>query len=276
MAFSHIFYDQVLPQLPKRWLSHYLGAAAHLNMPEKVNRKLVKLFAKYYKISLNEIEKPLEEYASLGEFFSRKLKEGARPILGDVIHPCDSNLINSGKIHGNILIQAKGKTFTLENFIPGNPWDGEFDEGSFFTYYLAPHNYHRVHSPVTGEVKWSAVVPGELWPVNSWSVKNVDGLYVINERVACGIETPQGKVIVVMVGATNVGSISMAFDPNIKTNNPKKREIVQRQYPEGRALKVGAELGTFHLGSTVIVLYEKSWGFTHRNRQEVQMGQKFS
>lgn len=276
MAFTHLFYDQVLPQLPKRWLSHYLGAAAHMNVPGKVNRRVVKAFADFYKINLNEMEKPLEEYHSLGEFFSRKLKVGARPIYGEVIHPCDSTLINSGKINGEILIQAKGKTFTLDNFIPENPWSEDFNEGSFFTYYLAPHNYHRVHAPVTGEVQWSTIVPGELWPVNSWSVKNIDGLYVINERVACGIQTPHGKVIVVMVGATNVGSISMSFDPNIKTNRPKKRELVHRLYPEGRPLKVGDELGAFHLGSTVIVLYDSSWRFNHRSVQEVQMGQKFS
>src|SRR5690606_6924016 len=103
-------------------------------------------------------------------------------------------LIQSGAIHDDVLIQAKGKIFSLKQFIPENPWENDFLEGSFFTYYLAPHNYHRVHSSVSGAIAWSTLIPGELWPVNSWSVKNIDGLYAINERVAAGIQTPKGKV----------------------------------------------------------------------------------
>lgn len=275
MAFNQFFFDQVVSQLPKKWMSHQLGAAAHLRVPARLNKKLIRLFAKHYNIELEEIEKPLEEYSSLGEFFSRRLKPDARPIQGEVVHPCDSVLIESGLINGDVLIQAKGKSFELGDFLPGSPWVSDFQDGSFFTYYLAPHNYHRVHSPVTGDVEWSTVVPGQLWPVNSWSVKNVDGLYAINERVATGIQTARGKVIVVMVGATNVGSISMAYDPNIKTNTPGKKEVVHRAYPEPRRLQAGDELGTFHLGSTAVVLFEPGFGFKHRERQDVLMGQKF-
>ena len=274
MTINNILYDQIIPQLPKKWLSHYVGMMAHFKIPGKLSLPLIKTFAKHYKIDLNEIEKPLEDYKSLGEFFSRRLKAEARPILGDVIHPCDGVLIESGKIHKELLIQAKGKSYNLSEFLPENPWAGDFKEGSFFTYYLAPHNYHRVHSPVSGEVKWSTLVPGELWPVNSWSVKNIDGLYAVNERVVSGIETERGKMILVMVGATNVGSMSFSFDPNIKTNIPRKREIVHRTYEEGRPLKTGDEFGVFHLGSTVVAIYDNNWDLNHKERKVVLMGQK--
>lgn len=272
---NNFLYDQIMPQLPKKWMSHMVGRAAHCNIPSPLSRKLVARFAKMYQIDLDEIEKPIEDYKTLGEFFSRKLKSGARPITGDLIHPCDGKLIESGKIHEKNLIQAKGKAYSVTEFLPENPWQSDFNNGSFFTYYLAPHNYHRVHSPVSGQVQWTTVVPGELWPVNSWSVKNVDGLYAINERVITGIETPQGKVILVMVGATNVGSISLSFDLNVKTNNPQKSEIVFRSYKEGRGLKVGQEFGTFHLGSTVVVLFDEKWKLpTHLGRKAVLMGQR--
>ena len=150
-----------------------------------------------------------------------------------------------------------------------------FKEGSFFTYYLAPHNYHRVHSPISCEARWSLLIPGELWPVNSWSVKNLKNLYSINERVVTGLECDRGQIILAMVGATNVGSISLDFDPNIKTNSLKKKERVFRQYPEGRSLKVGDDFGAFHLGSTVILLFDKHWNFSYRRRQKVKMGEKF-
>jgi len=274
MTINNLLYDQIMPQLPKKWMSHYVGMMAHLKMPAKLNRPLVKIFAKHYKIDLDEIEKPIEDYKSVGEFFSRRLKKEARPVLGEVVHPCDGVLIESGKIHKELLIQAKGKSYSLNEFLPENPWAEDFKEGSFFTYYLAPHNYHRVHSPVTGEVKWSTLVPGELWPVNSWSVKNVESLYAVNERVVTGIKTERGKMILVMVGATNVGSMSFTFDPNIKTNSPRKKEVVQRTYEEGRAINTGEEFGTFHLGSTVVAIYDKNWDLSHKERTAVLVGQK--
>jgi phosphatidylserine decarboxylase len=275
VTLDHLFYNHILGPLPKKWLSHYMGALAQWKTPHKVNQQLIRSFAKYYKIDLEEAEKAVDNYQSLSEFFSRRLKEGARPIEGDIVHPCDGVLIESGQLHEDRLIQAKGKSFSLGEFIPNNPWHKDFVDGSFFTYYLAPQNYHRVHSPISGEVQWSCLVPGELWPVNAWSVKNIEGLYAVNERVATGLTTPNGRVIMVMVGATNVGSMSFSFDPNIHTNTPGKKEVVFRQYSDQRLLGTGDEFGTFHLGSTVVLLFEKSWGFDHLPRREVKMGQKF-
>jgi phosphatidylserine decarboxylase len=271
---NHFLYDQVMPQLPKKWLSHFVGKAAHWRLPRALNQKLIRQFATHFQIDLDEIEKPLEDYRTLGEFFSRRLKPGVRPILGDVVHPCDSLLIASGRIHQELLIQAKGKSYKLHEFLPDNPWAEAFKEGSFFTYYLAPHNYHRVHAPVTGRVCWTTVVPGELWPVNAWSVKNVQDLYAINERVITGLETDRGRMILVMVGATNVGSMSLSFDPNITTNNPRKTARVHREYDQGRPLQVGDEFGVFHLGSTVVALYDSQWSLPAFDRQAVRMGQK--
>lgn len=275
MSIQSAFYDQFIQQLPKKWLSHYVGKVSHWRVPMPLNQNLIKAFAHYYKIDLSEAEKDIEEYGSLGEFFSRKLKAEARPIQGDVIHPCDSVLVSSGKIHEETLIQAKGKTFKLKDFVPENPWLDDFKAGSFFTYYLAPHNYHRVHAPFNAEVSWSTVVPGELWPVNSWSVKKIDQLYAVNERVAVGLEGAKGKAILVMVGATNVGSMSFSFDPNIRTNYLQKKEVVHRRYTDQRVMRVGDELGTFHLGSTVVMLYDSNFAFNHRPVQEVKMGERF-
>lgn len=270
---NNFLYDQFINQLPKKWLSHTLGSLVHLKLPQALNQKLIQNFVKYYGIDIEEAEKNISEYDSLGDFFSRRLKAGARPVEGEVIHPCDSLLLESGKVHNQLLIQAKGRHYSVQDFLPENPWADDFLEGSFFTYYLAPHNYHRVHSPVSGEIGWSTYVPGELWPVNSWSVKKVKDLYVVNERVVTGLETEKGKVIVVMVGATNVGSMSFTFDPNIKTNLPGKKERVHRTYDPKRKIQVGDEFGVFHLGSTVVVLYDKKWGWHHQKRENVRMGQ---
>ena len=219
---------------------------AHLNGPSWVHQKLIKAFASYYRIDLDEAEKPIGQYRSLGEFFSRRLKSGARPLQGSLVHPCDGVLVESGRIHDQILIQAKGKSYRLSQLTPKNPWMENFNGGSFFTYYLAPHNYHRVHSPVQCKVKWSTHIPGDLWPVNGWSIKNVDGLYTVNERVVTGLECDQGQVVLIMVGATNVGSISVGFDPGIRTNM-EEREIIQRTYKKEKSLNLEKSLGFFIL-----------------------------
>lgn len=267
------FADKILPQIPKKWISHALGAAAHRQPPSWINKKLIQAFASFYQIDLSEVEKPLNEYASLGEFFTRKLKPGMRPIEGERIHPCDSLIIRSGVIHENTLIQAKGKTFQLNEFIPDNPWSEKFSEGLFATYYLAPHNYHRVHMPVSGKIQWVNVIPGELWPVNSWSVHRVPNLYCVNERVAVGIETEDGPCVVVLVGATNVGSITLAFDDAVHTNRGKQAKTEFKSYEKPMSLAVGDELGTFHLGSTAIVLYAPTFQLKPLKKGPVLLGQ---
>ncbi len=275
MILNEFLYKRLLARLPKNRMSHYLGVLAHFKGSDSFNRKIIKKFASHYRIDLNEIEKPIEEYKSLGDFFSRRLKPGARPVKGPLIHPCDGTLIESGKIYDQVLIQAKGKSYKLSELTPDNPWMENFRKGSFFTYYLAPHNYHRVHSPVDCKVKWSVLIPGELWPVNSWSVKNIKNLYCINERVVTGLEYDRGQMILVLVGATNVGSISLDFDPDIKTNSQRKRQRIFRHYPETRNLKVGDNFGAFRLGSTVIMLFDNHWDFSYKQRQEVKIGEKF-
>lgn len=273
MVLRKKIYDQVLPQLPKKWLSHYLGAAVHQPLPKKLSQAAIKAYVKMYDINLDEIEKPLGEYGTLGEFFSRALKEGARPIQGDLVHPCDGRLIQRGSIHDGTLIQAKGKIYRMDEFVPDNPWMDDFEQGQFLTYYLAPFNYHRVHSPLESQVLWAQVIPGELWPVNSWSVKRIDGLYVVNERVAVGLQTERGKAILVMVGATNVGSMSFSFDESIKTNQRPRIEKYLRTYTEPQALNAGQELGTFHMGSTVVLLLDKGFSTTSQEKGVVEMGQ---
>lgn len=267
--------SMVVPQLPKKQLSHYIGSVAYSQWPKPFADISVKLFAKLVGINVEEAEKPIEEYATVGEFFSRKLKPGARPIQGTEIHPCDSRITQSGKIVEGVLIQAKGIKYTLEEFLPQTPWANTLERGTFTTYYLSPKDYHRVHAPKAGKIAWVKYFPGELWPVNFWSLRNVPGVLAINERVAVGIETPQGNMILVMVGATNVGSMSFAFDPSIKTNQyPFKNQRLLIEYPKPKSINVGQELGTFNLGSTVVLLTTPDMNWPVCEPQKVKMGEE--
>lgn len=268
----------VMPILPKDDLSHWVGRLAHQRLPGRLGRSSVELFAKAYDINMAEAEYPLEHYQSIGELFSRRLKPGARPIgLGPVVHPADSQITEAGRIEEQTLIQAKGLDYKVTELLRSPYFSAAFEGGAFFTYYLCPTDYHRVHSPVDGRIVWSCHVPGEFWPVNSWSVRNVSQLFSRNERVVVMMETPRGKAALVMVAATNVGNMSMAFDPQISTKDRLgERHVRERVYDPGVAVAKGAEIGAFNMGSTVIMLYEKgvveSDPQLYRNRH-VKMGQ---
>lgn len=264
----------VMPQLPKKIVSHYVGQWAYEPLPRPLRGMSVRAFAKFFNIKTEEAEKPLNEYKTIGDFFARRLKPSARPIQADRIHPCDGRITQSGKIFEGVLIQAKGIKYQLEEFLPQSPWVDGLEQGLFSTYYLSPKDYHRVHMPVDGKICWVKSFPGELWPVNFWSLKNIPGVFAKNERVAMGIETQQGRMILVMVGATNVGSMSFSFDESIRTNEqPLKNRRFLMEYDTPPQLNVGEELGVFHLGSTVVLLTESGVDWPMVEAQKVLMGQ---
>lgn len=252
-------FSYVMPLLPKDDLSHWVGRFVHHKLPGPLARKSVELFARHFKINMLEAEYPLEHYQTIGELFSRRLKPGARPIgQGPVVHPADSQITEAGRIEKQTLIQAKGIDYKVTELLRSPYFSADFEGGTYFTYYLCPTDYHRVHSPVDGKIVWSCHVPGEFWPVNMWSVNHVENLFSRNERVVAMIETPRGKAALVMVAATNVGNMTMTFDPHISTKDREgERHVRERAYDPGINIARGDEVGIFNMGSTVVMLYQK-------------------
>jgi phosphatidylserine decarboxylase len=112
--------------------------------------------------------------------------------------------------------------------------------------------YHRVHVPVDGRITAWRYLPGRLYPVNAMAVRHVEGLFTVNERVVVTIDGDDvGKVAVVLVGATNVGRITLAFT-DFAANRGRPPVAVALETP--RAVRRGDELGAFNLGSTVVLL----------------------
>jgi phosphatidylserine decarboxylase len=223
------------------------------------------IFAKIYKINTQESEKSWMEYLSVGDFFIRQLKAGARP-LGDfpLVHPADSKISQLGIISDGQLIQAKGLKYSVQEICQDLEAYKKYEQGLFVTYYLCPTDYHRVHAPVNMVVDKVTYAPGELWPVNQWSTHNVRNLFGINERVIIDAHSEFGPLTLVLVGATNVGQMSLSFDSNIITNvEPIATTSVRRTYdpinnPETKLSK-GDHVGTFHMGSTVVMIYSKEF-----------------
>lgn len=242
--------------LPKNAWSRAIGAAAHAPLPRPVCAAAIRAFAKAYDINLDDAELPIEAYRTVGEFFTRRLRPGARVIdrrPGFAVAPCDGKVLNGGRITNGTLIQAKGRRYNLAELLQSHAEAEQFAAGSWLTVYLSPQDYHRVHHPVEGSIGAVRYVPGHLWPVNRPSVERVPDLFCINERLITYVDSPLGPVATIMVGATSVGRITTAFDPSIATNAGQAGG--RRDYAEGIRVARGDELGIFHLGSTAIVLF---------------------
>ena len=231
---------KILRFLPRKSLSNFVGWFARRESPRFLVQAVIRWFAKTYRINLDEAEHPLEHYRSLDAFFTRRLKPGLRELSNTFcVHPADSRITQFGIIENRTLIQAKGLTYPLSEFLGSEERAAKYDGGLFVVYYLCPTDYHRVHSPVEGTVKEIKRLGLDLWPVHDESVASFPNLFIVNERAVVSLNTQLGPVEVVFVGATNVGSI----------------EVLKK---EGELVQKGEELGVFHMGSTVVMIYPKT------------------
>jgi len=259
-----------LRYVPKNHLSRTVGRLVHLRWPRPIARRLVQWFANTYQIDVDEAGQPAHHYPSIGHFFIRDLREGLRPIESDFVSPVDGTLRSFGNVTNGRLEQVKGKSYTLARFLGDSELAQRYENGAFFNLYLSPQDYHHVHSPVGGGITRSVHIPGKLWPVNDWSMANVDELFSVNERVATYIDSSLGLVAVVMIGATNVGKISVVYDSFI--SNIPRATPASRAYNPPFAIKAGDRLGTFHMGSSVVVLIEP--GRIDLSRVRLEAGKK--
>ena len=148
----------------------------------------------------------------------------------------------------------------------GEGWDASaYDGGAFLTFYLAPWNYHRIHSPVEGRVVRVRHIAGALWPVNSWSVGSIRDLFVRNDRILVEMECEEGRLIVAMVGATNVGRITLSFCRQLIGNSIPAPGVRDWESPVELRLVKGSELGCFEMGSTVVMVLDSSWASRLKN-----------
>ena len=254
--------------LPKYLLTSVVYRLARIQAPA-VKNALIRGFLKLYDIRLDEVRGRVpDDFATFNDFFIRELKEGSRPVDPDpraIVSPADGTLSQAGAVHGNRILQAKGIDYTLEDLLAADiDLARTFDGGVFATIYLAPYNYHRVHAPVDGELVRAHYVPGDLFSVNSSTADHVPGLFSRNERLNLHFRTAFGPLMVVLVGALNVGSISTPWSGEIR---PRKTGVVETidLSAASRDVSKGDLLGWFNMGSTVILLLPEGSGSWHRD-----------
>ncbi len=248
--------------IPKRAVSGAIGWGASRGIPSRLRQAMLAKFARVYGIDVAEAEKPLEAYAGFDEFFTRRLRAGARPIAeeaGGVVSPADGVVVECGLATAGTMIQAKGSTFDLTELLGDAEVAGQLVGGAYLITYLSPKDYHRVHAPVGGRVIGWRHIPGTLFSVGAKSVASEPGLFVRNERFVTLIEMDGGGLCaVVMVAAIGVGHVTVSYDPEVATHRPGflRAAVRHRRYDEPKPIRRGDELGIFHLGSTTIVVFE--------------------
>lgn len=225
-----------------------------------ISRLLIAWFARRYEVDLQEAEHGhLENYACLNEFFTRRLKPGVRPIAGGertLISPVDGVLTQFGSADGGEMIQAKGLRYRLEALL-GEPAErlASLESCAYATFYLAPHQYHRVHLPLAGALQGTRYIPGKRYSVNARTAAIMPGLFCRNERVVCWFETLAGPMAVVLVGALNVSSISTAWLGEIASGRARVWEGAEAsEHGSSSGFRRGEEIGRFNLGSTVVLI----------------------
>ncbi|MES2936971.1 MAG: archaetidylserine decarboxylase [Pseudomonadota bacterium] len=236
-----------------------MGRGASLRMGA-LTQWVIRKFVAHYKVNMDEAADPrLESYETFNDFFTRPLRDGVRPLAAaPFICPVDAAISQYGPIEHDQIFQAKGHSYSTRALVGGDAvLAAQFDHGHFATLYLAPKDYHRIHMPCEGRLKRMIYVPGDLFSVNPLTARHVPGLFARNERVVCEFESLSGPMVMVLVGATIVGSMATVWHGVV--NPPRTRDIREWRYDDQNVvLHKGEEMGRFLLGSTVILLFPKN------------------
>ncbi len=245
--------------LPKKWMTMLAGKLASARLGG-ITQAAIRNFVAHYQVDMSEAADPrLESYATFNDFFTRPLREGARPIAAaPFICPVDAAISQFGPIEHDQIFQAKGHSYSTRALVGGDQaLAHRFDHGHFATLYLAPKDYHRIHMPCEGRLTRMIYVPGDLFSVNPLTARHVPSLFARNERVVCVFECAHGPMILVLVGATIVGSMATVWHGVV--NPPRTRDVREWRYDDQQiVLAKGAEMGRFLLGSTVVLLFPKN------------------
>ena len=245
--------------MPKRLMTQFGGVIGSMRAGS-VSSAIIRWFVGKYQVNMAEAADPdIRNYASFNQFFTRALKVDARPLAhAELVCPVDGAISQFGAIAADQIFQAKGHHYSTTALLGGDAaLAAQFQDGLFATLYLSPKDYHRIHMPCAGRLVRMLYVPGDLFSVNPVTARGVPGLFARNERVVCVFESPQGPFVLVLVGATIVGSMATTWHGVV--NPPRSGKPRNWDYA-GQAIdfKQGDEMGRFLLGSTVVALFPKA------------------
>lgn len=246
---------QLLRVLPRERITRAVGRLCDARLHPRLAEVVVDLYVRAYRVDLADALDEPGPYESFDAFFTRKLREGARPAPADasvIVSPADGRLEDAGPVWSGGRLQIKGRDYTVGDLVGDEGEVARYEGGQFAIVYLSPRDYHRVHAPVAGQVTLIRSMPGHLFPVNAIGERHIPSLFAVNRRVAIVIDTKDiGRVTVVMVGAMIVGRIT------VSAINAADVPLGNHVISPPRAVERGDEIGIFHLGSTAVIFVEK-------------------
>ncbi|MCP8967201.1 phosphatidylserine decarboxylase [Ectobacillus ponti] len=206
----------------------------------RLSRAIIPSYARVFKIQQGEMEKELHEYRTLHELFTRRLKEGRRPIEQSadiIISPVDGVFADAGPITEDKVFHVKGKNYSVADMLGSQEKAGTYKGGTYVILYLSPSHYHRIHSPVSGRVLRRYTLGRKSYPVNELGLKYGKDTLSKNYRSITEVDSAGKHTAIVKVGAMFVNSI----------------ELLHRN----DELQKGEEMAYFTFGSTVVLLFER-------------------
>ncbi len=238
---------RLVTNIISRGFGKFASHRFHPTLQKFINRSYVRLMG----LDMREFAAP-ESYESLNALFTRALiKE--RTLEEDLISPTDSLVTECGRVEGKRALQIKGMAYNVDELLQECDASTVYD-GTYVNLYLSPRDYHRYHVPVDMRVRRVVHIPGKLYPVNLRYLRKKLDLFIENERVILECETlAGGRFFIVLVGALNVGKMTLVFESRIETNHT--REVAVYEY-EDLFLQKGDLLGYFKMGSTVLLFFE--------------------
>lgn len=277
-ARAFVLTQYVLPQhLLSRLVLHLTRSRARL-----LKRALIGAFVRHFSPDMRDARtREPQGFTSFNAFFTRELRAGTRPTDPDprvLVSPVDGTVSQAGRLEGSHIVQAKGRTYTVEALLAGAPEQAQyFAGGAFATLYLAPRDYHRVHMPLAATLHAARFVPGRLFSVNTTSAASVPHLFTRNERIVLLFEDDALRWALVMVGALFVGSMSTVWHGDVAPC--ATRRVTELPVSDARAplrLNKGEQLGRFNMGSTVILLLPPGrveWGANCAPGRSIRVGE---
>ncbi len=240
-----LIYSSPLGKIPlwvaikRAWFSNWYGRK--MNRPE--SQEKISGFIREFDLDETEFASPANSFVSFNDFFSRKLKAGARPICKEpetIAFPADGRHLGFANLAETSSIFVKGQSFDLPGLFQSNELAKPYERGSLVISRLCPVDYHRFHFPVQGHASQPKLINGFLYSVNPLALRKKISIFWQNKRFLSFIDTKNGgRVAQFLVGATCVGSVSFASD-----------------FP--RAVSKGDEFGYFSFGgSSVLTLFEE-------------------